>query len=151
MDRNNGIGQVAFDTCAKQPCARVGKPRHSSVGNKSDIFSGGDAFHEFGCAHRFVMLMVTDERFSDAEMFQQVSRMPRVFRRDYVRRSENFKGSFRDVVKIPDRRAYDVKHFRSSIRIRFALSHCRNGISIPVRFNKADGAGQNESMKRSAL
>ena len=58
------------------------------------------------------MLVITDERFPDFKMPEQVSGMPRVLGRDQFDRLEDGKSAQGDVVEVPDRRANDVKHRR---------------------------------------
>jgi len=48
------------------------------------LLARGDAFNELCCPHRFVVLMITDERLLDCEMLQQHPRMSRVLSRDKI-------------------------------------------------------------------
>ncbi len=111
----------------------IGNTRHSRIGDQRDFFARREALHQLGGAHRFVVLVITDERLLDFVMLQQDSGMPRVFRGDKVGLFQRFERAQSD----------DRRGSRSAWRRRKACSQHRAGI----RFSPFD-CSQSESRFR---
>src|ERR1700736_357015 len=127
---NNCERQLALDAFANQSRARIGKARRPRVGNKRNLFAGREPLDQLSRAHRFVVLMITNQRLVDLVTLQENSGMARVLRCDKIDIFQNLQGAQCDIAKISNRCGNDVKHL---------------GLS------KAKALAQNELIKRRRL
>ena len=81
---NDREGQVTSDAFANQSRAGIGKPWRSGVSDKGNGFARREALDQLSGAHRFIVLVITEERLLDSKMLQQHPRMSRIFRRDQM-------------------------------------------------------------------
>src|SRR6266699_3328209 len=59
-------------------------PGYPCICNQRDVFALDEALGQLRRAHRLIVLVITNERLFDSEMFQQHAGMPRIFGRDYI-------------------------------------------------------------------
>ena len=108
--RNDRKRQRAFDAFAHETRAGVGKAGRAGVGDEGDLFTSGEPLYQLRRAHRFVVLVITDERLVDLVSLQQNPGMARIFGRDKIDVFQDFEGAQGDVAQISNRRRYHVKH-----------------------------------------
>ena len=85
-------------------------PRDESDWMSRHFFAGGQTFDQLGSAHRFIVLVITDERLRDLIVLQQNSGVPRVLGRDKIDIFQNFQRADSEIAQISDWRGDDVKH-----------------------------------------
>ncbi len=118
----------------------------------SAIFSpDSESFDQLGGAHRFIVLVITDQRFVDLVMLQQNSRVSRVLGRDKIDIFQNFERPQCDIAKISDGRGDDVKHGLGKIDLhRIATgTFLRNGARSIV--HTKDNSDSPRSLRASAF
>jgi hypothetical protein len=76
--------QLAPDAFTNQSRAGIGRLWHSGVGDKGYVFGRRESRDQLSGAHRFIVLVITDERFLDFEILQQNAGMSHVFCREQI-------------------------------------------------------------------
>ena len=97
------------DGLAHQPVAGIGDQRRARVRDQRHARTRFQFLDQLRCAHGLVVLVITDRRFVDAVVIEQLARLPRVLASHQVCLAQNPQRAQRDVLQIADRRGHQVE------------------------------------------
>ena len=86
------------------------------TGGITPVYAAPETFDDLLAAPRFVELEIAQHGFADAEMFEQLAGMPRVFGSDDIALAQDAERAERHVLKVPNRRGHEVKRAGSERR-----------------------------------
>ena len=82
---------------------------HAGVRAQHTVFAGQQAVQDLRTGLRLVVFMVTDQRFAEVKMGQELARYPGIFGRNEVTGRQRLHGARREVSEVADGRAEDGK------------------------------------------
>ena len=92
-----------------QTMAGIADQGCSGIADQSDFLALLHSHDELRRARHFVVLMVTDERFVNVVVAEELLRMARVLAGDLVGFAQSPQGAQGDVLEVSDRRAYEIQ------------------------------------------
>lgn len=95
----------------------VGNKRHAGVADERNLRALFERDEQLGSARHLVVLVITDERFADFIMVEQLLRMASVFAGDLIDFFEYAQGAQGDVFEVANGRADQVQTAQRVFRV----------------------------------